>query len=41
MLGQAVGRDQETMATDSYDDYWRSGSGRVFEGDYMIKQTTS
>ena len=32
MLGQAVGRDQETMARDTRDDIRNAG-----RGDYMIK----
>lgn len=37
MLGQAVGRDQETMARDTRDDIRSAGRGQPPESDYMIK----
>lgn len=33
MLGQAVGRDQETVARDTHDDIWSEGRSRTIEGD--------
>lgn len=37
MLGQAVGRDQETMARNTLDEIGRPGSGRTMECDHMIE----
>ena len=38
MLGQAVRRDQETMARDTHDDIRNKDRGRTNEGDDMIKR---
>ena len=37
MLGQAVGRDQETMARDIHYNFGNTSPGRTIESDYMIE----